>query len=591
MNRKGFAITTVIYGLTVLGLMIIVILMGLLSSTRNNVSSESKRVEEDLIAYNLASKNYTCNIPNQTHTVPKGESGWYRIEAYSKPVGNINGAYTTGIIYLPEGLVLNICEGGDAIVKYNGTTLMKPIPTTTGSGTLKRYNGVHQNPKIHQFLFTLDTSSNLIGSNGIGYGDGSERSEIYGYPDGNAQAPLAATANGKNVNLYFVDGLMVPSVNEGAARVYITKLADDNIDDYPGDITHENKIPGRNAKYNNVKQVNVEIKSTDVNLQSLSISHQGTVVSNNLCSGSTCSIDFGSAEVNIDDISVLFTSGSYNKQIGGTAESYLKIETVNAGGTVNTLYSSEGAVDANGEKPTVITPTGIKMSAYQPDWFDDDLPRHGNYYIFPVTTESRVWSARADTEGDSNPILAEYLTGEARQKWSIDIISTAREKNDRQVPNPDANPPGSTNISICKIKDNTDYKLFNNILNGSCATEYRIMELTRFKSITIYRDENTRRNTIAAPETFQSLSRNEPQIWNIKTMNDGTFTIKTVVESSNFQSKSGFLAADTNAAGTPTDPIRIMVGTAYGNTLSVEDKKTTQTAIERVKLYAIDFVR
>lgn len=578
MNRKGFAITTVIYGLTVLGLMIIVILMGLLSSARNNVSSESKRIEEDLIAYNLASKNYTCNT-SQTHTVPKGESGWYRIEAYAAHYGNINGAYTTGIIYLPEGLVLNVCDGVNANVSYNGTVLMKPIPTTAeGSGTLKRYKGVIQNPKFEQFKFILDTSSNLIGSQGITYGDGSEKSEIYGYPAGNTQAPLVGTANGKNVNLYFVDGLMVPGVNSGESRVYITKLADDNIDNYTGTvIDHENKIPGRNVKYNDVTKINVEIKSTDVNLQSLSISHQGTVVSNT-CSGSICTMNFASA-ANIDDISVLFTSGSYNKEIGGTANSYLKIETFKSDGRKNTIYSSEGS-ESNGEKPTVITPTGIKMSAYQPDWVDDDLPSHGNYYIFPVTTESRVWSARADAEGDSNPILAEYLTGEARQKWSIDIISKAA-KGITDV----------SNFSECKLDTNTSYKLFDNILNGSCATEYRIMELTRFKSITIYKDENIRRNTIAAPETFQSLSRNEPQIWNIKTMNDGTFAIKTVVESSNPLSKTGFLAADTNAEGSTTNPIRIMVGTAFGNTSSVEDKKTTQTAIERVKLYAIDFVR
>lgn len=583
MNRKGFAITTVIYGLTVLGLMIIVILMGLLSSARNNVSSESKRIEEDLIAFNLASKNYTCNTA-QTHTVPKGESGWYRIEAYAAPNGNINGAYTTGIIYLPEGIELNVCDGGDAKVSYNGTILMKPISTSAaGSGTLKRYKGVPQNPKIDQFLFKLDPTYNLIGSKigttGIGYENDSEKSEIYGYPAGTAQAPLHATANGKNVNLYFVDGLMVPGVNEGSARVYITKLADDNIDDYPGDITHENKIPGRNAKYNNVKKVVVEIKSNKVTLKTLSISYQGTVAVNDTCNNTSCTMVFGS-EVNIDDISVLFTEGSYNHEIGGELDSYLKIETVKNDGTINTLYLSSGAVATNGEKPTVITPTGIKMSAYQPDWVDGDLPSHGNYYIFPVTTESRVWSARADAEGDSNPILAEYLTGEARQKWSIDIISKA-VKGINEV----------SNYSECKSDANTSYQLFDNILNGSCATEYRIMELTRFKSITIYKDENIRRNTIAAPETFQSLSRNEPQIWNIKTMNDGTFAIKTVVESSNPLSKSGFLAADTNADGSITNPIRIMVGTAYGNTSSTEDKKTTQTAIERVKLYAIDFVR
>lgn len=586
MNKKGFAITTVIYGLTVLGLMIIVILMGLLSSTRNNVSSEAKRIEEELIAYNLASKNYTCTAgTNLSHRVPKGESGWYRVEAFGGPNGNAKGAYTTGIIYLPENLELNICEGDKPVISVNnGATkkiLMKPIETTpSGSGTLARYNGESIGAKFDWITFKLTGGSNVIGSNGVTY-NSSDKSIISGYPSGvDVSSPVIKSVNGVNVPLYFVDGLMLPNVNESAPRVHITKLADDTNAREDRYELHANRIPGRNEKYNGKRYVKVEIKApTGVSLASVSASYQGKI-KRQTCgmSAGTCRLNLG-GDVNIDDISVLFSGGSYGKDIGGASSSYIKITLSSSSGAEQDIYTSQGSVVSNGEKMTTITPTGIKMSAYQPDWIEENLPSHGNYYIFPVNSESRVWSARESAETDSNPVIAEYLTGEARQKWSIDILSIPKEKN-------------KTPREKCAEDNTKPGYLFANIPNHSCNTEYRIMELTRYKSIAIYKDENIRRNAIAAPETFQALSRNEPQIWNIKTMNDGTFAIKTVITSSNPEAKAGFLTADTNEDGSETHPIRIMIGQAYnGADSTVADYNTTQTAIERVRIYAVDFVR
>ena len=120
MNKKGFAITAVIYGLSILGILIITILMGTLSSSRNNVSEEAKRIEKELIAFNKSSVTYTTG--QYYYTVPEGETGWYRIEGYGRSIMDAKGAYVTGIIYLEEGKTLYIDipeEDTDSIIKVH----------------------------------------------------------------------------------------------------------------------------------------------------------------------------------------------------------------------------------------------------------------------------------------------------------------------------------------------------------------------------------------------------------------------------------------------------------------------------------------
>jgi hypothetical protein len=128
--------------------------------------------------------------------------------------------------------------------------------------------------------------------------------------------------------------------------------------------------------------------------------------------------------------------------------------------------------------------------------------------------------------------------------------------------------------------------MFENIHNVSSRYEYRIVELTRFKAMSIYYDENYKTNFISAPETFNSLSRNEPQIWNIYPMGDGTCAIKTVVESFDSMSKSGFLFAKTR--GLSVNNIDdIMIG-GVGNSPE-HDYQSMPTSTERFLLYSLDF--
>ena len=180
--------------------------------------------------------------------------------------------------------------------------------------------------------------------------------------------------------------------------------------------------------------------------------------------------------------------------------------------------------------------------------------------MIPINTENMAVSAVLNGAEDGNQLMIEPITGESRQMWSIDMI----------------NAPGVANSN------------FPGIPNRSGRKEYRIMELTRYKALNIYYDENYKMNFVSASETFNSLSRNEPQIWNIFPMKDTTFAIKTVVPSFTLSEKSGFLFAKT--LGDSTNNLNyVMIGMASAASQSESDRDTLPTNIERFRLYSLDF--
>ena len=116
LNNKGFAISTVIYGLSIMGIMLVAILMASMASTRSNSRQLAKTVEEEL---NRFSKTETFFAPKTTGATPVSQeyvvptSGWYKIELWgsSGSKSGSNGAYTTGVIKLKEGDILYFYVG------------------------------------------------------------------------------------------------------------------------------------------------------------------------------------------------------------------------------------------------------------------------------------------------------------------------------------------------------------------------------------------------------------------------------------------------------------------------------------------------
>ena len=188
---------------------------------------------------------------------------------------------------------------------------------------------------------------------------------------------------------------------------------------------------------------------------------------------------------------------------------------------------------------------------------------------------------------------AEYLNGESRQKWSIDLINYAGEKSD----------PSKYKPVFRNLHNRCTYA--NPELN-KCLNEYRLLELSRFKALSIFYDENRIKNGISTHETFNSLSRNDPQLWNIISVGDGTFAIRTTVTSFDPANRTGFLLANTTPGSDRLDTVYIGYGSnskklyydkenpsAITNNSTCKDKNCDNdlkyTDVERFYLYSLDF--
>ncbi len=105
-NSKGFAVSTLLYGLSIMGFLIVILLMSIVSSNRVNTKNFVNQIEDDLNRYSLTEVSFSSKDSGdlaQEYFVPYGQEGWYKIELWGAGGGGATGgkgAYTSGLIYL-----------------------------------------------------------------------------------------------------------------------------------------------------------------------------------------------------------------------------------------------------------------------------------------------------------------------------------------------------------------------------------------------------------------------------------------------------------------------------------------------------------
>ena len=120
----------------------------------------------------------------------------------------------------------------------------------------------------------------------------------------------------------------------------------------------------------------------------------------------------------------------------------------------------------------------------------------------PVLSETSVLTAPEKPEEDVNALEIEPFMSYKRQKWSIELVTKA-----------------------------SLYDPSHPYVAGNQSTyEYKIVELARFRAMDIKDTENKERNSIAATREFNSVGRNDVQMWKITAIGDGTYVIKTAKE-------------------------------------------------------------
>ena len=169
LNNKGFAITTVIYGLAILGILLMSVLMSTLSQTRVNNADLSKSIEDELNRFSQTSSFFESVIDSdnspmpQEYVVPSGESGWYKIQLWGAQGGNNGGlgAYTSGVIHLTEGDVLYFYIGKKFSNKQGAESDVRLV------------RGNYYDQASYQ--------SRIMVAAGGGYGEGADGGTLYGY--------------------------------------------------------------------------------------------------------------------------------------------------------------------------------------------------------------------------------------------------------------------------------------------------------------------------------------------------------------------------------------------------------------------------
>ena len=606
LNKNGFAISTLIYGLSILGLLLITMLMSTLSNTRSNAKEMSNAVEEDLNRYSRTSVAFSKSDKAQEFITPDGESGWYRIELWGAQGNNGSGgegAYTTGIIELEEGDTLYFYVGkqgaageggGETSVRVdnsnNNGSVASRIMVAGGGGTNASANGsttsiyestFTDNMKYNQYSKKITSTGNLTGmtykniktinenplthnaSNnskeaGKGYYNGSSAAEggssfISGYAGSNAYSRGVASGikytdynyssdegyTGNAIrDYYFYDGMMLEGIKTGDGLARIERVVRKT------DSTQ--KLPRQNTKLNEVKKIK---DCTDNNVASTTTIK--AVKDGNLLNGHVESSDSKCVTYILDNATDVDEIAIWHGNYGVDYQNH--IVTVYNTSNVASVIKGRSNVTA---KSITETPTGIHISAYQPDYTQKTISS-GDYYIFAVTSESKVLTTSLRSDQINNALKFENVVGGNNQKWSISPID-------------------------CKLYDNEATRQSCNMNNtgypSTGTVEYKIEDLIRFYALNILLDENKVNNTIVANNTFNELTRNEPSIWKIDSLENGTIVISSSAQVFSSNIKAGGLTYFTNASRDYGE---------YANKLLIASKDSMD--VSRFYLYRLNF--
>lgn len=128
LNNHGFAISTLLYGLMIMSLLVILALISNLGTNRKNTTTLVDKIEDELNRLSLSDTEgeYTGGeIDDNGREYITPSSGWYKIELWGAAGGGTNGgrgAYVSGVMHLELGdfLYFYVGEKGDKNATFNG---------------------------------------------------------------------------------------------------------------------------------------------------------------------------------------------------------------------------------------------------------------------------------------------------------------------------------------------------------------------------------------------------------------------------------------------------------------------------------------
>ena len=620
MNNKGFAITTVIYGLSILGILLIIIIMGNLSNTRSNIKTLSKDIDNELNYYSRASISYSYTGENdlQQFEVPVGQSGWYRFELWGASGNGVNGgkgAYTTGIIKLTEGDLLYIKVGKSSTGKAGESTdvrivadnedlgLLSRIMVAAGGGiepgsdggTLCGYNqNMNSSGGMIKDDYHLDTSRsfNYIGTLYPSTSPETVDDCVVGSTNGRTKtkdtdASLSGDgyyiSNSADANNYggssYISGyagvLPITNVKKPSTGGPSENYRSTYINQYDvgpdGEITGDGNNYGQYVFKDGLMIPGVRSGDGLARIEKLSISNDDSVLKNkeyfyNIKSIKDCSsTGLKDLEVIKDGIAANFSVTSTTTDGSGRT----CITYTNSSSSGSDEYYDEIALWHNSWDN--IGSTAVTIS-YSPKG-QPTLTRTTTLNLTDAGTETidgyRISAYQPD-------YYHEALDPDGGNYYIFSVLSDNKVLSAQQRNDSDMNPVELAPLigearqkwTVAAISDNLKE-------SPSVNDEYSIVELTRYGALSVEYDSNIDRNRIYAYNKFNKLTRNASQIWKIIPVGNGTFRINTATNSISSDSVS-LLATPSTENGFDN----------FSDQLMITDKNV-ETA--RFKFYKLDY--
>lgn len=199
LGNKGFAISTVLYSLLIMVFLIVVLIMGIMSTNRKNSHDLVDIVEEELNRFSVSTTNFEFNDTGDSNSNVKEyqipESGWYKIELWGASGGDATsetgelvaggkGAYTSGITYFEQGEMLYFYIGGTTSTSEGGANGGGTGGSDTGKGgggatDVRTVSGAWDLKESLQTRMMIAAGGG--GADGLGAGSpGGDGGEVYG---------------------------------------------------------------------------------------------------------------------------------------------------------------------------------------------------------------------------------------------------------------------------------------------------------------------------------------------------------------------------------------------------------------------------
>ena len=121
MNNKGFAISSLLYGLLIVGFLVITLLMSSMATNRSNTKILIEKIEEELGRIGRTSAEFDSSQNPQQFIVPYNKAGWYKIELWHKKDSESKYRYLSAVVELKENQHLNF-EAKDEYTRVTATS-------------------------------------------------------------------------------------------------------------------------------------------------------------------------------------------------------------------------------------------------------------------------------------------------------------------------------------------------------------------------------------------------------------------------------------------------------------------------------------